>query len=256
MNPWLPTEDLVAEIGAWFSDFDDYERIKWEVVEGRGIVEEVESLLKEFYGMRHAILCNCGTNALLTLALACESEDRPILTVSNSPWTTAPFSLAGVTLHPVNLAPDEVADSSAFTDAIETLDLYAVLVADSVNALHDTVKFREVCRAHGVSYWADAAKSFGRRLDNGILASSLADAIVLSFGPGKGKHWVGEIGVLLCNDSELFRSAIRLSQHPSRYGRDVSLEDVPAAVGIKATPCPFSVVSLRCFLRNYLPTQS
>jgi dTDP-4-amino-4,6-dideoxygalactose transaminase len=67
---------------------------------------------------------------------------------------------------------------------------------------------------HGIWYVADAAQSLGAER-NGMPASALADAWVVSFTTGK-TLFAGEGGAVLTNNTELYQKLIWHTQHPSR----------------------------------------
>ncbi len=97
----------------------------------------------------------------------------------------------------------------------------ALLAVDIYGNPADMRTLRRVADEHGLWYVADAAQSFGARRD-GLPASSLADALVVSFTTGKALC-AGEGGAILTNHPDLYQKLVWYTQHPSRQRRDLGL---------------------------------
>jgi len=190
---------------------------------GNGAVESFEAKLKDFYGVNHALCVDSATNGLLYLALAVGLKNTEIITsslsygatISGALWLNNKFHFADID-STLNISPDSVKVILKENPRIKAL--YAV---DFAGIPHDMFAIKKICNEYGVWYFADAAQSLGAEI-NGIKASSLADAFVVSFSPGK-TIFCGEGGCILTNDTDLYNQLVIITQHPYRIKRDISL---------------------------------
>jgi len=189
---------------------------------GTGAVAELEEKLRQHYGMRHAVCVSNATTGLLALALA--------LNLRRAEFVTTPYtygaSLAGWLLLGNRPVFADI-DSQTLTLAPEAIPpcitprTQAILAVDIFGNPADMRALRRVADEHGLWYIADAAQSLGARRD-GIPASSLADALVISFTIGK-TLCVGEGGAILTNHDALYEKLVWYTQHPARQRRDLGL---------------------------------
>jgi perosamine synthetase len=85
----------------------------------------------------------------------------------------------------------------------------------------DMFGLRQVADEFGLWLIADAAQSFGARLD-GQAASSTADVVVTSLTCGK-PLFAGEGAVILTRHSEVYERLLWYTQHPCRQRRELGL---------------------------------
>ena len=97
----------------------------------------------------------------------------------------------------------------------------AILSIDADGVPADAAKLRALADDKGIWHIADAADSFGAERE-GLPASGAADAIVLSFGPGKPLD-AGEGGAVLTDDDDFYQRLVWLTQHPERHRVDLGL---------------------------------
>ncbi len=189
------------------------------------VVEDFEREVAELLGVRFAIGCASGTDALLLAYRGVGVEQGE--EVVTSPFTF--FATAGA-IHnaggrPVfadiepdtfNLAPD--AAESAITT--RTRAIVPVHLFGQMAAMAD---FREIGDRHGVAIVEDAAQAIGARQrassgDEGtmITTGTLGDACAFSFFPTKNLGGFGDGGMIVTNDEELARSLYELRVHGGR----------------------------------------
>jgi dTDP-4-amino-4,6-dideoxygalactose transaminase len=163
-----------------------------------------------------------ATVGLLALALAldikrCEFVTSPFtygaslagwLLLDNTPWFAD--------IDPLSLTLDCESARKAVTRKTK-----ALLAVDIFGTSADQVELRKLADEFGLWYIADAAQSLGA-FRNGLPASSLADALVISFTTGK-TVFAGEGGAVLTNNSDLYQKLVWHTQHPYRQRRDVGL---------------------------------
>ena len=190
---------------------------------GNGAVESFENKLRSFYGVKHALCVDSATNGLLYLGMAVGLKNAEIVTsplsygatISGALWLNNKFHFADID-YTLNISPDDVRRILRETPRVK-----ALYVVDFAGIPHDTFEIRQICDEFGLWYFADAAQSLGAEI-NGIKASSLADAFVVSFSADK-TIFCGEGGCILTNNTDLYKSLVMITQHPYRMKRDVGI---------------------------------
>lgn len=183
----------------------------------------LERKLREYYGSTHALAVSSATNGLLALAIAMRLKGAAFVAPPLS-WggTVAPFLMLGnrpqwADVDPVTLTLDPASVRRAITPRTK-----AIVGVDLHGTPSDDLELRAIADEHGLFYISDAAQSFGATR-NGRPASSLADATVLSFGPGKPLD-CGEGGAIVTSNTELYQTLLRTCQHPSRQGLELGFQ--------------------------------
>lgn len=190
---------------------------------GNGPVAAFEEKIANWYEAKHALCVDSATNGLLYLCLSAGLRNREIATSPLSYGATIAGAMwLGNTFHFTALDPTMNLDPQSLRDILRRHPkIKAVLAVDFAGIPHDVHGIREVCNEFGVWYFADAAQSLGATT-HGVPASSLADAWVVSFSPGKTLS-CGEGAAILTDNTELYNELILLTQHPHRMKRDVLL---------------------------------
>ncbi len=190
---------------------------------GGGHVAGLEGKLREHYGSTFALAVSSATNGLLALAIAMRMK-RAAFVAPPLSWggTVAPFLMLGnrpqwADVDPVTLTLDPASVRRAITPRTK-----AIVGVDLHGTPSDDRELRAIADEHGLFYISDAAQSFGATRD-GRPASSLADATVLSFGPGKPLD-CGEGGAIVTSNTALYETLLRTSQHPSRQGLELGFQ--------------------------------
>jgi perosamine synthetase len=188
-----------------------------------GPVAALEAKLRKSYEMKHALCVSNATTGLFALALASEIKSNEFLT---TPFTYG-ASLAGwlmlnnrpifADIDPETLALDVKSARHAITSKTK-----AILAVDIFGIPSDTKKLRSLADDHGIWYFADASQSMGASRE-GLHASSLADALVVSFTANKPLT-AGEGGAILTNNTVLYERLVWATQHPARHRRELGLD--------------------------------
>jgi perosamine synthetase len=189
---------------------------------GTGAVADLEEKLRQHYGMRYALCVSNATTGLLAVALALNLRRTEFIT---TPYTYG-ASLAGWLILgncPVfaDIDPQTLTLAPEAIPRCITPRTKAILAVDIFGNPADTRALRRVADEHGLWYIADAAQSLGARRE-GAPASSLADALVVSFTIGK-TLCAGEGGAILTNHAALYEKLVWFTQHPARQRRDLGL---------------------------------
>jgi UDP-2-acetamido-2-deoxy-ribo-hexuluronate aminotransferase len=194
------------------------ERIKGVMSHGKYImgpeVKELESRLAEYVGVKHAITCASGTDALL----------MPLLAYGVGPGDaifTTPFTFIAtaeviqilratpifVDIDPktFNIAPGALAQTiDQFFRNPKTAHLKprGIIPVDLFGQPADYDAINAVARQHGMFVLEDAAQSFGATY-KGRRAGALAEVAATSFFPAKPLGCYGDGGAIFTNDDEL-----------------------------------------------------
>lgn len=182
---------------------------------GAGAVYQLEKKLAVYYSKKYAVAFSNATAGLSALCIALELKRCEIIVPPFS-WGggVSPFLSYGnkIVFSPVeeaslNIAPEYLpSELSAKTRAIVSVDFNGIPANSKL--------IKEFCNQHGLFYIADTAQGMGAYFGDKP-AGYYADAIVLSFGPGKALFG-GEGGAILTNDENLFEQLLWVSQHPVR----------------------------------------
>ena len=195
-------------------------------------IKALEAKLADFVGVRHAVACSSGTDALLLALMA--YGVGPGDAVITSPFTfiaTAEvIALLGATpifvdIDPVtfNLAPEHVekvihslrngsGDYPLPRRKGLSLTPKAVIPVDLFGLPADYDRINPVSKRHGLFVIEDAAQSFGGQY-KGKRACSLGDIGCTSFFPAKPLGCYGDGGMCFTNDKHLDEVMRSLSVH-------------------------------------------
>ena len=223
-------------------------------------VARLEDELKAFVGVKHAIACASGTDALL-LALLAEGVG-PGDAILTSPFTfiaTAEvISLVGAT--PVFVDIDEITyniDPDRLESAIDALKAAepgrhplpsgdsglwelkprGIIAVDLFGLPADYARINDVAGRHDMFVIEDAAQSFGAEAD-GQKACSLADMACTSFFPAKPLGAYGDGGMCFADSARLAEAMESLRVHGKghhkydnvRIGINGRLDTIQAAI--------------------------
>ena len=211
-------------------------------------IAELERRLAEFCGVRHAITCSSGTDALL-LPLMAKGIGRgsavfvPAFTFVAAAEVSA---VLGATPFFVDVLPDTfnmdpeslVASISAARD--QGLEPAAVVPVDLYGQMADYRALGPIAEERGLFVIEDAAQSFGATLD-GVRAGTFGDVAGTSFFPAKPLGCYGDGGAIFTNDDALADAIRQIRVHgqgDAKYqyrliGVNGRLDTVQAAVLIE-----------------------
>lgn len=231
-------------------------------------VEALEQELAQYLGVKHAVGCASGTDALwLALAAAGVGPGDRVITTPFSFFASA-SSIVRCGADPVFVDVDPETlnlDSTAVSAALERglprraqptnpkrLDrrstgrarapvapskkVKAVLPVHLYGQCADMEAFQKIASDHGVALIEDAAQAIGAKWD-GQPAGSMGVAAAFSFYPAKNLSAYGDAGMVTTNDPDLADHMRRLRNHgsPERYlhtefGWNARMDAIQAAV--------------------------
>jgi dTDP-4-amino-4,6-dideoxygalactose transaminase len=230
----------------------DPEGVAREQFIGGGAIGRVEEKLRAYYGLPHCLLTNNATNGWFALILALAEKLRGGEVIVSPPsWgsTLAPLKHVRCKIVYANARSNGNVDPRSVERLINPRTV-AIVAVDFLGCPHDTFAIRRIATRHGLLYLSDAAASFGTHCRR-RLASSLADALVISFGSQKRMSW-GEGGAVLLRDESNYARIIQLALHPHRYRREYSLTHSTCEQIINLRPHPLSAVVGEVVLADFI----
>jgi len=177
-------------------------------------VAELEAAVAKYCGVKHAIGCASGTDALVLSLKAIDIQ--PGDEVITTPFTF--FATAGsihrvdgvpvfVDIDPktLNLDPDKI--EAAITEKTK-----AILPVHLFGQMAEMDKIMAIAKKHNLKVIEDAAQGIGATHRN-ISAGNYGDIATLSFFPSKNLGAMGDAGMCLTNDDELAEIITLLRTH-------------------------------------------
>lgn len=173
-------------------------------------VDELESKLSSYLGVKHCVTCANGTDALQLVMMALEigPGDAVICPAFTFAATAEAVALTGAT--PVfadidprtfNISVDSC--TRAIQEArVNSLTVRAVIAVDLFGMAADYAQLSELCRAEGLKLIGDSAQGFGATI-HGQCAATMCDVSTTSFFPAKPLGCYGDGGAVFTNDEML-----------------------------------------------------
>ncbi len=212
-------------------------------------VFELEERLAAYVGVKHAVTCSSGTDALLMPLMAYNvgPGDAIFTTPFTFIATAEVIQLLGATPVFVDIEPRTFnIDPTALARTIKTLGHNpqtaslrprGIIAVDLFGQPADYDAINAIARQHQLFVIEDAAQSFGATY-KGRRAGSLADVAATSFFPAKPLGGYGDGGAVFTNDdglAEVLRSIRNHGQGRDRYenvriGLNGRLDTLQAAV--------------------------
>jgi len=190
-------------------------------------VQELEEKMAGYLGIRHAIGCASGTDALVLAvkALGIGENDEVITTpftffaTASSIWRNhATPRFADIDPQTFNLDPDKI-------EAAITPRTKAIMPVHLFGQSCDMARIMEIAQKHGLKVIEDNAQGIGCTWD-GRMSCSFGDIGTLSFFPSKNLGAMGDAGMCLTNSDDLAAKLRQLRVHgedPKYYHKWVGL---------------------------------
>ena len=190
-------------------------------------IDELERQLADYAGVKHAVACASGTDALIMalMAYGIGPGDAVITTPFTFIATAEAIALTGA--RPVFVDIDAATfnlDADRLARCIEDWPadaprLRGIIPVDLFGLPADYAAINAIARQHGLFVIEDAAQSFGGQY-RGRMAGSLADIGCTSFFPAKPLGCYGDGGMCFTDDdrwAEVLRSIRAHGQGGDRY---------------------------------------
>lgn len=186
------------------------------------VVDDFEHQVEAYLGVKHAVGCASGTDAIL-LALRAFEVGRGDEVVT-SPFTF--FATAGA-IHNVggtpvfaDIDPDTFNLDPAAAEAAVTERTKVVMPVHLFGQMADMPAFRALADRRGVRLLEDAAQAIGARQRGAdgewITTGTLGDACAFSFFPTKNLGAFGDAGMTVTGDDETAERLRKLRVHGGR----------------------------------------
>ena len=213
-----------------------------EVLEGGRYVlgptlERFEEELAAYWGVKHAIGVNSGTDALWLafLALGIGPGDE-VITVANTFFATAEaIWFVGAKPVFVDIEPDTCNIDPARIESAITDRTKAIVPVHLYGQLADLPAIAEIARRHGLWLVEDCAQAIGATGD-GFASGELSDVVCTSFMIRKNLGTFGDAGAVLTNRDDIVDRIRALRNHGSlrrsyhSMGYNSRLDDLHAAI--------------------------
>lgn len=212
-------------------------------------VFELEQKLAQFAGIKHAVVCANGTDALLLILKGWRigPGDAVFVPAFTFAATAEVVALAGATPVFTDVLPDSFnMDPSSLEAAIAVvrrdgaLNPKAIIAVDLFGQPADYGKLQPIATAEKLHLLCDSAQAFGATL-NGRATVSFGDAAATSFFPAKPLGCYGDGGACFTNDDQLAGVLRSLRMHGqgadayehARVGLNSRLDTIQAAILIE-----------------------
>ena len=181
---------------------------------GGSVVSAFEQKVAEYLGVKHAIGCGNGTDALVLALRACNvNPGDEVITTPFSFFATAE-AIAQVGAVPVFVdvrLSDYTIDPEKIEEAV-TEKTKAILPVHIFGAACEMTRIMEIARKHNLKVIEDAAQAIGCSY-KGVKAGGLGDIACFSFYPTKNLGGCGDGGMVTTNDDELATNVRALHEH-------------------------------------------
>ncbi|NVK57556.1 MAG: DegT/DnrJ/EryC1/StrS family aminotransferase [Alteromonadaceae bacterium] len=225
-------------------------RIKQVLAHGQYImgpeVHELEYKLADYVGVKHAISCANGTDALQIALMVLGIKQGDAVIVPTFTFFASAEAVAFVGATPVfvdsdpntfNLSVAHLEDTIRHVQTHTNLNLKAIMAVDLFGQPADYVRINDIARQHGLLVIEDAAQGFGGTLKN-HRSGSFGDIATTSFFPAKPLGCYGDGGAIFTNNDELAEMVRSLRVHGKgknkydnvRIGMNSRLDTIQAAI--------------------------
>lgn len=230
-------------------------------------VSELEARLAEFCGVKHAITCANGTDALQLALMALGVGAGDAVFVPSFTFAATAEAVPGTGATPVFVEVDPVSfnmDPESLTRAIahaRTLGLTPAVVipVDLFGLPADYDALTAIAKTEGLKMIGDSAQGFGG-VYRGKITGSFGDITTTSFFPAKPLGCYGDGGALFTDDDDLAELLISLRFHGKgdykynnvRIGMNSRLDTLQAAILLeKLAIYPDEIEVRQCVAERY-----
>jgi len=244
----IPFVDLKAQFARLEKDIRA--RMDRVLIHGRFIlgpeIFELEKALADFAGVRYAVTCASGTDALLMPLMAWDIGPGDAVFTTPFTFIATAEVIAMTRATPVfvdidprtfNIDPEKLEQSIHKTLTQGRLKPRAVIPVDLFGLPADYDRIMPIAESCGMMVLEDAAQGFGGTY-KGRRAGSLANAGATSFFPAKPLGCYGDGGAVLTDDEDLFKKLESIRVHGKgedkydnvRLGLNARMDTLQAAI--------------------------
>ena len=187
-------------------------------------VQNFEKETAAYLGVKHAISCASGTDALhLALRAAGIGPGDEVITTSFTFIATAEaIEYVGAKSVFVDIDPKTFNIDSTLIEAAITDKTAAIIPVHLFGQPADMDSIMAIAKKHNLKVIEDCAQSFGADI-NGNMTSSIGDVGCHSFFPSKNLGCYGDGGLITTNEDAIAEQLLMLRNHGSkeRYHHDI-----------------------------------
>lgn len=234
---------MVDVLGQYHRYQDEIDSAVLEVVRsGKYIngpyVARFERAMESYLGVKHAIACASGTDALQLALMAIEI--KPGDEVITTPFTFAATAETIVLLGGVPVYVD--IDPETFNMDVEQIESKITPRTRAIVPVHlfgqpaNMTRINEIAHKHGLVVIEDAAQAVGAKWE-GKMVCGIGDMAAISFYPSKNLGAFGDAGMVTTNDDKLAHAVRTIANHGSerayyhdRLGVNSRLDAIQAAI--------------------------
>ncbi|POQ98375.1 aminotransferase DegT [Alkalispirochaeta sphaeroplastigenens] len=209
-------------------------------------LQELEAQLAGHTGVRHAIGCSSGTDALILgmMALGIQRGDEVILPDFSFIATAETVALMAATPVFVDIRPDTYNIDPAAVRAAITDKTVGIIPVSLYGQVADMDEINAIAREHGLWVMEDAAQSYGATY-KGSRSGALSKIGTTSFFPAKPLGGYGDGGAVFTDDDELAGRMRMILNHGQRRRYD------HAVIGLNARLDTLQAAILKVKLRHF-----
>ena len=179
-------------------------------------VEDFENAFADYCGVKYAVGVGNGSDALVMALKACGIKPGDEVITSAMSYIATAEAIAAVGAIPVFV---DCTKDTYLLDPIEaekkiTRRTKAIIPVHLYGQCADMDMVNEIARKHGLKVIEDAAQAAGADY-KGKKAGSLSDAGCISFFPTKNLGGAGDGGMIITNDTSIYRQCRALRVHGS-----------------------------------------
>ncbi|RKO64557.1 aminotransferase DegT [Campylobacter sp. P255] len=236
----IPFIDLNAQYNAYKNEIDNAinDVLQNASFIGGAKLEEFESNLAQYVGIKHAIGCSSGTSALFLalMALGVGKDDEVIVPSFTFIATAEMVALIGakpvfvdIDYKDYNLSLEEIQKAiTSKTKALVAVSIFGLMP--------DMFALKELCKNHNIALIEDGAQSFGASQKD-VKSCAIADISCTSFFPSKPLGAYGDGGAIFTQDDELaqrikiYLNHGQVQRYKHKYiGINARLDTIQAAI--------------------------
>lgn len=225
-TPKFPFFDITRQYGKIKSEvMSRFEKLlDTQALIGGAAVTDFEKAAAEWMGVKHAVTCASGTDALIiALRAAGVKEGDEVITPAFSFFASS-GAITWIGAKPVwaDIRPDTYCIDVEQIKKRLTPKTKAIMVVHLYGQCVDMDPILDLAKQKGLYVIEDCAQSIGAKY-KGRSAGGLGHIAAVSFYPTKNLGGAGDGGLVTTNDDALGRTALLMRQHgmPKRYTYEI-----------------------------------
>lgn len=177
-------------------------------------VHELEKNFEIFTGVKHAITCSSGTDALLLALMAIDIQPDDEIITTPFTWVSTSETIALLKARPVfvDIEPKTFNIDSKLIEAAITKNTKAIMPVSLFGQPADMDNIQTIANKYNLKVIIDGAQSFGSTYKNKT-DSNLGDISITSFFPSKPLGCYGDGGAVFTNNNDYAEKIKMLRVH-------------------------------------------